>query len=81
MIKGGGKKSKNRLTWHRVGRVTGSTGGWPILSMFLALPGFSDSTRPIPGPVLGFSGSTDRTGPVLTTLIKSVTSMCEVLLY
>ena len=49
--------------------------------MFLALPGFSDSTRPIPGPVLGFSGSTGRVGPILTTLIKSVTSMCEVLLY
>ena len=33
----GKKRSKNRLTRHRVGQVTGSTGGWPGLSRFFAL--------------------------------------------
>ena len=58
MIKGGEKKSNNRLTRHQVGRVTGSTDGWPILSQFLALS--------------GFSGYTGQAGPILTTLQKSL---------
>ena len=72
MIKGGKKKSKNRLTRHRVGRVTGSTDGWSVLSRFLALPGFSGSIGPVPGLVPGFSGWTDRAGLGLTTLVLDV---------
>ena len=66
MIKGGKKKSKNWLTRHRVGQVTDSTDRWPVLSRFLALPGFSSSTGPVPD----FSSWSGRTSPVLTTLKK-----------